>query len=180
MASSFKRAYCQVTPLVPIPIGFSEIILLHEASQFSSGLPSPTMPCAPVTGDSVHTSASSLTLCPLKRGVGRTCKRFFTLKQLQFHFCSSQHAGSGQVTVPAVLLWLQDCAHIPLPACPPALQQEEQLFQQGFHYFIPNPESVVVHTVVLFDGRLVIGDQGVDSREDKFRNCRDKRQIVFC
>lgn len=168
-------------PLVPIPIGFSEIIFLHEASRFANGLPSPTMPCAPVTRDSIHTSASSLILWPLKRaGVGITCKRFFTLKQLQFHFYSSQHAGSGQVTLPAAFLWLQGCAHIPLPACSSALRQEEQLFQQGFHYFIPNPDSLVVHTVVLFDGRLVIRDQGVDSCEDKFRNCKDKRQIVFC
>lgn len=65
-----------------------------------------------------HTSASSLTLWPLRRaGVGITCERFFTLKQLQFHFYSSHYAGSGQITS-AALLWLQDCALIPLPACP--------------------------------------------------------------
>lgn len=57
-----------------------------------------------------HTSASSLTLWPLRgAGVGVTCKRFFTLKQLQFHFYSSQYAGSGQAGHATLLQRCCDC-----------------------------------------------------------------------
>lgn len=123
-----------------------------------------------------HASALSLTLWPPRRADVGITSEFFTLKQLQFHFYSSQHAGSRQAghSSSSFALTAGLCSH-PTPSLSSALQHEEQLFQQGFHYFIPNPVSVVVHTIVLFDRRLVIRDQGVDCSEDKFRNCKDKR-----